>query len=95
MRDFTVHINHASLRQLLIQPQVTAQHMEYLATLQNDTYNIWYITDVQNKVADTLTRHPNVRKKTLSSLLVSAQAFASSRHLRVVSVLNRPVLAYK
>jgi hypothetical protein len=62
-RNFTVHIDHASLRHILTQPRLTAQRMECLATLQNYTCDIQYIPGAKNQAADSLTRRPDFRRE--------------------------------
>jgi len=62
-RNSTLHIDQASLRNILTQPRLTARQMEYLATLHNYTYDTWYIPGAKKQVADALTRHLDFRRE--------------------------------
>jgi len=53
-KHFTIHMDRASLRHILIHPQLTVRHMEYSPTLSNFLYNFRYIPGMRNPVADTL-----------------------------------------
>jgi len=60
-QPFLVHTDHATLRWILTQPQLTVRQMDILTVLQNFYWEVKHILGVKNQVADTLSRRPVFR----------------------------------
>jgi len=62
-KNFTVHTDRASLTHIMTQPRLTARQMEYLATLQNYSFDIQSIPGAKDQAPDALTRRLDFRRE--------------------------------
>jgi hypothetical protein len=62
-QPFLVHMDHATLRWILIQPHLTVHQMDILTVLQNFDWEVRHILGVKNQVAHAFSRRLDFRRK--------------------------------
>lgn len=66
-QPFTIFTDHATLRHILTQPNLTVRQMDVLSVIQNYDYEVKHLPGAKNQAADALSRRPDHRRETEKS----------------------------